>query len=312
MDVFYWPGGCPPALSASVATLGVFDGVHVGHQRLLGDVLAESRRLKIPSVVVTFDPHPNTVLGQGPQPCITSPAHRLRLIDALGLDVCLVLRFSDKLAAMTAQEFARTVLRDMLGAELLIVGPDCRFGKDARGDIAMLQGMSDELGLRCRVADPVYVGGHVVSSTAIRRAILGADLSRAHDLLGRPFSLFGTVGHGSARGRELGYPTANLDTQNELVPRDGVYASLLLTGGQPRPSVTSIGTQQTFQHGPAAPRSVEIHVLDDSPDLYGRETEVQFIEYLREQVRHDGPQALAAQIARDIEAARQVLTHRMP
>jgi riboflavin kinase/FMN adenylyltransferase len=307
MDVFHWPGGAAPHLESSVAALGVLDGVHLGHQRMLAEVCAEARRRAVPSCVVTFDRHPHPVVGGPPEPFITSLAHRVRLLDRLGLDVCLVLEFTPQVAAMFAEDFARAVLRDMLGARLLIVGQDCRFGAGGRGDVAMLRRMEPELRIQARVIPTVCVDGEPVSSTAVRQAVRQGDLHRARRLLGRPFSLLGTVVRGCGRGRVLGYPTANLDVQNELIPPEGVYATILSAADGTCPSVTSIGRQETFQAAPGARTLVEVHVLDRRLDLYGRDVEVQFIRFLRGQRRYENADALAARIALDVEQARAAL-----
>ncbi len=310
MKVFHWPGGPPPAFPESVATLGVFDGVHIGHQAILRLVLAEARARGVPSVVITFDRHPHDVLGQPPQPSLTSPAHRLRLFEDLGVGACLVLGFSSEVAGMEADEFARTVLRDMLGVRVLFGGPDCRFGAGARGDMETLQGMEDELGLETRALGPVEVDGEVVSSTAIRQAIRRADLGRAEKLLGRAFSLLGTVVCGAGRGREIGFPTANLDVHNELIPSEGVYATILLTSEGESPSVTSVGTKETFRGEACEAAVVEVHAIGLEPDLYGRDVEVRFVAWLREQRRFESAEALVRQMALDVVAARETLSRR--
>jgi len=307
MDVFYWPGGPTPAFAQSVAALGVFDGVHVGHQCILKAVVREARVRSASAVVVTLDRHPHNVLGGSPQRCITSMAHRLRLFAEMGLDACIVLVFSDSVAAMPAEEFARRVLRDNLGARLLVAGPDCRFGRCARGNVQMLQQMEGELGLETQVVEPVRVDGELVSSTAIRQAIEVADLEKAERFLGRPFSLLGTVVSGAGRGTRLGFPTANLDVHNELLPRHGVYATLLLGGAKCYPSATSVGTQQTFRQEEGARTVVEVHVIGDCPDLRGADVEVRFVKCLREQRRYGSAEALKEQMKLDVAAAMSAL-----
>jgi len=310
MQTCHWPGREQPALETSVTTLGVFDGVHVGHQRILRQVVEGARRAGGAAVVVTFDRHPRRVLGGSPEPCITSLGHRLRLFESFGVDVCVVIRFTRAVAAMPAAEFARKVLRDLLKTRLLIVGPDCRFGRDGQGDIEMCRRMSAELGLVARQVEAVRVGGEVVSSTAIRRAIEGAELERAARLLGRPFSLFGTVVGGAGLGRRLGYPTANLDVHNELMPRDGVYAGRAWVESGWRACVTSVGPQPSFPGRAAGRPIVEVHILDAALELYGKDLEVQFLQLLREQKRFATPEALAEQIGRDVAMARQALAAR--
>ncbi len=307
MEAFRWPGEHPPALYRSVATLGVFDGVHVGHQRVLREVVHAARQRGAPSVVITFDRHPHRVLQRSPQPAITSLEHRLRLFEGLGLDHCMVISFAPEIAGMSAADFARTVFRDLLHVELLIVGPDWRFGRDHEGDVELCRRMAGELGLEAHVVAPVMVGEQVVSSTRIRRAIRAAAFADVKGLLGRPFSLFGTVVRGAGRGRTLGYPTANLDVHNELLPRQGVYATRLLLGQRPLPSVTSVGRRETFEQAGQPPVVAEVHVLDSAADLYGRDVEVQFVTWLRGQRRFSSSEALAEQIGRDVAQSRAVL-----
>ncbi len=308
MEVFRWPGEKAPPLDCSVATLGVFDGVHLGHQKVLAEVVEAARRCGAVPVVLTFDRHPRQVL-QGPQqPCITSLEHRVRLFEHLGLEVCLVIRFGVRVAAMRAAEFARTVFRDLLKARLLVVGPDCRFGRGGEGGVELCREMSAELGLAVQQVPPVSVGGEVVSSTAIRSAVHAAELERAAALLGRPFSLLGKVVAGAGRGRELGYPTLNLDVSSELVPRQGVYAGRVWSGRRWRPCVTSVGTRETFAWGRTDSSVVEVHVMDARLDLCGEDLEVQFARWLRPQRRFATAEALVEQIARDVEQARRVLS----
>mgnify|MGYP001117786627 CR=1 FL=1 len=308
MQVYYWPGEQPPPPDHSVTTVGVFDGVHLGHQAILHEVVAEARHRGASSVVITFDRHPHQVLHGPHEPCITSLVHRVRLFEELGLDRCLVVRFTPQVAAMEAVEFARTVIRDLLHTRLLIVGPDWRFGRAGAGGIELCRQMAEELALTAREVESVRVGGEVVSSTAIRRAVVKADLRQALRLLGRPFSLFGTVARGAGRGRILGYPTADLDVHNELVPRDGVYATRACVGPRWLDSVTSVGMQRTFSTAPRHPSLVEVHIMDVDLDLYGQDIEVRFIEWLRGQKRFPSAQALAEQIGLDVEKARRLLS----
>jgi len=307
MEVFRWPGGKPPSARPTVATLGVFDGVHVGHQHIVRRVVTLARERDARTAVITFDRHPQQALGGAAEPCITSLEHRLRLFEELGADACLVIEFTPEVAQMEAEDFARAVLRDALGVELLLVGEDCRFGRGRRGDVALLRGMAVELGLDAAVVEPVKVGGEVVSSTAIRQAVTAGDFARAQELLGRPFSLLGTVVRGSGHGRSLGFPTANLDVHNELIPCEGVYASWFFVGGQRGASVSSIGRRETFERLRTDMPEVEVHVLDGEPSLYGRQVEVQFVRRLRAQQRFGSAGALTRQIEADCAEARRLL-----
>ena len=310
MRAFRWPGDPVPAFHQSVATLGVFDGVHVGHEHILREVVCQARARGAVGVVITLDRHPHRVLHGLPEPFITSLEHRLRLFEELGLDYCMIIRFTPQVAEMGAADFARAVFRDLLHARLIILGFDCRFGRNREGDGELCRKMSGELGLEALIVPPVTVAGEVVSSTAIRQAIEKADLAAAAQLLGRPFSLFGTVVRGARRGHVLGYPTANLDVHNELLPKEGVYATRAFLEGKALASVTSIGAQQTFEAQGETEAAVEVHIMDSDLDLYGRDVEVQFVKWLRAQRRFASAEALAEQIAADVAQARQALARR--
>jgi riboflavin kinase/FMN adenylyltransferase len=307
MDVYHWPGCKCPEIDGCVATLGVFDGVHVGHQEILGRVRREADERGVPPVVITFDRHPHEVLDGPAQPCITSLDHRLRLFEDLAMRATVVVRFSREVAAMEAPEFARGLFRDLLGVEKLVLGFDARFGRNARGDIELCREMSDELGMSAEQVDPVRVDGEIVSSTGIREAVQEADLRRAEKLLGRPFSLLGTVVRGAGLGRKIGYPTANLDVHNELMPREGVYATWTRTDGGFHPSVTSVGSRETFPELTDQAAVVEVYLLDLRRNLYGEELEVQFKQWLRPQKGFDSAEELAEAITRDVERAAGVL-----
>jgi len=310
MEVFRWPGGRAPEFAQTVATLGVFDGVHVGHQEILRQLAGEAAARSCPSVVITFDRHPNQVLEGPPQPCITSREHRVRLFEQLGLDACLMIHFTEEVAGLPAPDFARTVLRDLLHVKLLIGGPDSRFGRGGEGDVEMLRAMHDELALEARVVPPVEVEGSVVSSTAIRRAVQKADLERARKLLGRPFSLLGTVVEGAGLGHDLGFPTANLDVHHELMPREGVYASRVRVRDRTWDSATSVGSRETFDELRDAPPVVEVHVIGEEMELYGRDVEVEFVAWIRAQERFGSAEELRKQIAADVQEARRILARR--
>jgi len=316
MEVFQWSCQSPPSpalaarrrLSNTVATLGIFDGLHVGHRKVIGLVVDAAERAHGTSVAVTFDRHPGSVIGNRPEPMITSLRHRLKLLEGLGLDFCLVIEFTDEIAGMEASDFVRTVLCDLLGVRLLIVGFDCRFGKDRRGNTELCTALGRELGFEATIVPPVLIGGQVVSSTVIRHAIARGELRRVERLLGRPYSLLGTVVHGDGRG--IGYPTANLDLNYELLPPCGVYAARALLNDRPLAAVASVGTRSTFHHEPDAPIVVEVHVLDRHPDLYGTELEVQLLERIRDQQAFGSARELQEHIRGDIATARHMLAER--
>ncbi len=306
MRVVRWPGEPPPSREPSVVTLGVFDGVHRGHARVLREVVEQSRGRSRRAVVATFERHPAAVLSDEPLPAITSLPHRLRLFEELGLDLCVVIRFDPAVAAMPAARFAREVFNDLLRAELVVLGYDCRFGRGREGDVELCRRLGPELGFEVRSVPPVEEDGRPVSSTAIREAIQRGELERAARLLGRPVSLLGTVVAGEGRGERIGVPTANLDPHNEAIPPDGVYAAWARLDGERIPGVVSIGRRETF-HGPEGERAVELHLIGRRMELYGRDVEVEFVARLRPQRAFPGAAELAEQIAEDIRAAAEAL-----
>ncbi len=308
MQVVRWPEERPPPGGRSVVSLGVFDGVHLGHAELIRRVVDRAHDRRATPALVTFDRDPTAVLSHRAQPAITSLEHKLRLFRQMGVGLCLVVRFTADLARMSAEQFARRVLHGALGAQLVVVGQDCRFGHNRRGDVALLRRVGRQLGFEVESVPPVCVDGEPVSSTAIRQAVQEGRLSRARRLLGRPFSLYGTVVPGEGRGKELGFPTANLDLHNEAVPPAGVYVCRAFTDGQPLPAVVSVGGQQTFHPQGEAGTVVEVHLLDYRGDLYGRDLEVQFVGRIRGQQPFDSRQKLQEQMARDVRVARAMLS----
>ena len=307
MEIVRWPGGEAPCPGPSVATLGVFDGVHLGHDRIFAALKSEALARYCRSAVITFDRHPGAVVRHVPEPAITSLEHKLRLFDASGIDLCVIIRFDSEVAAMQAEDFAREVFAELLSASLLVLGEDCRFGRNREGDVASCRRFGQRMGFEVLVIPPVAIGGERGSSTAIRQAILDGQLERAAELLGRPFSLYGTVVRGDGRGRSLGYPTANLDPHNETIPPDGVYAGWALLDGRPTAAVISVGRRETFRAQTDGRRVVEVHLLEHTQDLYGRDMEVQILRFLRGQKAFASGEELATQVGADLDAAREAL-----
>jgi riboflavin kinase/FMN adenylyltransferase len=290
---------------AAVA-FGNFDGVHLGHQALLTAVRHAADRLGGPATVVTFDPHPLAILRpEGAPPAVDTLETRLELLRGLAIDRVVVLRFDHALAAQSADWFAREALVRRLHARHIAVGPDVRFGHGGLGRLALLQEVLAEVGGTVEPFGGVWLEGAVVSSSRVRQSVLDGDLPLAERLLGRPFCLRGPVIHGDARGRSIGFPTANLEVPGQVLPALGVYATLLRIDGELLPAVTNIGMRPTF----AGTRvQVEAHVLDWQEDLYGRNVELHVLERLRGEQRFAGIDALKAQIALDIDHARLAIT----
>lgn len=293
-----------PPDGGSVVSIGVFDGVHLGHQAILAANVARARELGAHPTVVTFAAHPKKLLlGREPR-TLTSLEHRLELFRRTGIEHTLALTFDEDLRRLSAEEFAADILVRRLGARAFVLGFDSKFGRDKRGGPELLLA----LGYDVKVVDQIQVGGRAVSSTAIREAVELGDLEGARRMLGRPVSVLGTVVFGRKVGRELGFPTANLDLHHELHPPPGVYSGLARVLGEQGEhfAVTNIGVRPTIDGGDPN-LQVEVHLLDFDADLYGRQLEVLFASRLRTERRFESRAALAEQIRLDIAAARAFL-----
>ena len=297
-----------------VVTLGTFDGVHRGHQAVIGATVEWAGQVGGESAIITFDRHPRSVLAghKDWQGCITSLEHRLVLFEQAGVGCCVLLRFHRDKSEMAASDFARHIIYERLGCRRIVLGFDCRFGRNREGDAAMLRAMTDERGaplFEVREVPPFTLDGEKISSTKIRAAILAGELIEAAKLLGRAYSVTGTVIRGDGRGRRLGFPTANLNLHHEIGPPPGVYRTeaIVLGGsrdGQRCPSVTNVGTRPTFDDEAAARCWIESHLLDFEGDLYGSRIELVFIERLRDEIKFAGPGELKRAIMADIERVR--------
>lgn len=296
----------PVLHSASVVTVGVFDGLHLGHVSILQRLARAAEERDLPAVCVTFSVHPKAVLkGEAPRQ-IVSLDHRLELLATQGVDDVVVIEFSREFAHTGAETFIEELLVRRLGVAELVIGHDTAIGKDRRGNADFLAIAGRHYGFRVVAVGGVTVNGEVVSSTAVRRAIAAGDLPGAERLLGRPVSLLGTVVKGDGRGASLGFPTANLEVHSEAFPPLGVYAVTARCSLGDLPAVMNYGLRPTF-HQDETHAVFEVHVLDRKDlQLYGERMEVFLHEHLRREQRFDSPEALAAQIKRDCEAARAV------
>lgn len=294
----------PAAPGGAVVSIGVFDGVHLGHQAILTANIARARKLGARATVVTFAGHPKKLLlGREPR-TLTSLEHRLELFRRAGIEHTLTLTFDEELRQLTAEEFASEILVKRLGAKAFVLGFDSKFGRDRRGGPELLIQLSYDV----EVVGQVLVGGRAVSSTAIREAVELGDLESARRMLGRPVSVLGNVVAGAKLGRELGFPTANLDLHHELHPPRGVYAGRARVLGHPGEelAVANIGVRPTLDdHGSRA--QVEVHLLDFQGDLYGKQVEFLFGTRLRSEKRFENRAQLTQQIALDITCARSFL-----
>jgi riboflavin kinase/FMN adenylyltransferase len=312
MSMQRWRGAsaAPPGWGRSVVTIGVFDGVHRGHQRIIGHTVQRARELGVSSVVVTFDPHPSEVVRPGSHPAVlTEAARKAELVETLGVDVLCVIPFTLEFSHLSAETFVHDVLVEHLHAAEVVVGENFRFGHKAAGDVPLLERLGRTFGFTVDDAALVSAGEHspVVSSTFIRSCVDAGDIETAAAALGRPHRIEGIVVRGDRRGAKLGFPTANLAvTTHAAVPADGVYAAWAVRRGQAEPlrAAVSIGTNPTFA---GRERRVEAYLLDFSGDLYGERLALDFVARLREQRRYDGVEALVEQIHRDVEDARAAL-----
>jgi riboflavin kinase/FMN adenylyltransferase len=297
-----WRGG--------VATLGVFDGVHLGHRAILDRTLAWARVERRPAWVITFSNHPDQIVRGAAPPPLQTLEQRLAELERAGIDATLLLPFDARMRELTAEAFAERILAGTLGLRGLVLGHDTAVGKDRRGDARRLDQLGERLGFAVESVGEIAIDGEVVSSTRIRAALQVGDLATAGRLLGRSPSLLGRVVVGAGRGRAIGLPTANLDVGNACPPANGVYAVLALVGGERRKGLCNIGVRPTFAAG--LQPTIEVHLLDWSGDLYGAELEVVFLARLRDERKFAGPSDLLAQIALDRKAAEGVLARIAP
>lgn len=288
-------------------TIGVFDGVHRGHQALLGRLVAAARAAGVPSVVLTFAPHPAAVLSnQAEFPCLTTPEERADLLAGLGVDVVITQHFDRSLASQSAEAFMER-LTQTLGLRRLFIGYDFALGRGREGNAARLRELGHRFGYDVEVIKPLYREGEIISATNIRAHLLAGRVEEAAALLGRPYAIRGIVQRGDGRGRLLDFPTANLTPPaGKLVPANGVYACWTQAQGQRYPSVVNIGVRPTF-HASSHTVLLESHLLDFSADLYGQSITVEFIARLRNEVKFPSAEALVEQIRHDVQQARQRL-----
>jgi riboflavin kinase/FMN adenylyltransferase len=296
-----------PGRRRTTVTVGTFDGFHRGHQEVLREIVRRARAADRASVLVTFEPHPLEIVAPDRAPrLLTTLEEKLELWPLFDLDYVHVLPFTTDLREMSPARFVREVLVDRLRVGELVIGYDHGFGKDRKGDVDTLRGLAGELGFVVDVVGPVAVDMEAVSSTAVRRAVETGDLEAAARGLGRPYSVLGRVARGAGRGRELGYPTANLEPgRRKCLPPTGVYAVRVEVDGVEWPAMANLGPRPTFGDARAG---LEVHLLDwPGEELYGARLHVEFVERLRGILRFGDPAELAAQLAEDRARARAAL-----
>ncbi|WP_171170998.1 bifunctional riboflavin kinase/FAD synthetase [Streptomyces sp. I05A-00742] len=301
----------PQDWGRSVVTIGSYDGVHRGHQLIIGRAVERARELGVPSVVVTFDPHPSEVVRPGSHPPLLAPHHRrAELIADLGVDAVLVLPFTAEFSKLSPADFVVKVLVDKLHARLVVEGPNFRFGHRAAGNVALLEELGSTYDYGVEVIDLKLTGeaggGLPFSSTLTRRLVAEGDVAGAMEILGHPHRVEGIVVRGAQRGRELGFPTANIETlPHTAIPADGVYAGWLVIDGESMPAAISVGTNVQFD---ATERTVEAYAIDRVDlDLYGLHAAVDFLAYLRGMEKFDTIEALLERMADDVKRARDLV-----
>ncbi|WP_432110261.1 bifunctional riboflavin kinase/FAD synthetase [Streptomyces sp. AA1529] len=299
----------PEGWGRSVVTIGSYDGVHRGHQLIIGRTVERARELGVPAVVVTFDPHPSEVVRPGSHPPLLAPHHRrAELMGELGVDAVLVLPFTSEFSKLSPADFVVKVLVDKLHARSVVEGPNFRFGHKAAGTVASLAELGGTYDYDVIVVDLFERtdGGEAFSSTMARRLVAEGEVRGAAQVLGRPHRVEGVVVCGAQRGRELGYPTANVETlPHTAVPADGVYAGWLTVNGEAMPAALSVGTNPQFD---GVERTVEAYAIDRVDlDLYELHAAVDFLEYIRGQEKFETLEALKERMAQDVEESRRLV-----
>ncbi len=311
MKVFF--EASPGLIQSSAIALGFFDGVHPGHQVVIGKAVEEARRLGVTAGVVTFRDHPRA-LTRGVHPLLlTDIDQRLHLFESLGVEATLVLTFSEALCRLSPREYVENVLVGAMGARSISVGHNHHFGRDREGNPDLLRQFGETMGFSVHVAPMVFVNETEVSSSAIRESIVDGDMTKAASLLSRCYCVGGQVVKGDGRGRQIGFPTANVQLREfQLIPRTGVYAGRVrLSNAETFGAVINVGYRPTFKAASGINEDplVEAHLFDFDRDIYGDKCTVEFLEYLRTEKKFDGVEGLKEQINLDAKKARLVLEH---
>ncbi|MFH0912693.1 MAG: riboflavin biosynthesis protein RibF [Candidatus Omnitrophota bacterium] len=292
-----------------VLALGVFDGVHLGHRKILKAAVSKARRIKGTAMVVTFWPDPHR------EKSLYSLEHRLRLIGAIGIDACIVIKFSSALSIITAEDFIKNILIKKIGIDYIYVGNNFRFGKGAKGDSGALRKLSRIYNFRLRLFEVIKINNKSISSTYIRRLIIDGQLNTAARLLSRPVSVLGTVIKGTSLGRKLGFPTANINPHHEVLPPSGVYAVKIIFNRYNLKGLCYIGKKPTFSRQGGIPllaekskdiKHIEVFIFNFCQNIYGKYLEIQFIRKIREEKKFASSQFLVRQIKKDISAVGKI------
>lgn len=288
----------------TVLTLGVFDGLHLGHQAIMKTVVDRASGSEAVPTVITFDPHPRAVLHpESAPPMLQTLDQRLANFNVLGIEQAIVIRFTKEFADQEAEEFLREIVHERLQAKEIYLGHGFAFGKGRRGDIELLRKMSGELGFTADEVPEVRLRGIRISSSRIRQLLKDGQVNLARRMLGRPYGIEGVIIRGHRRGHTIGFPTANLKPENRVVPKFGVYATATLIEGVWKKGVTNIGIRPTFES--ESEPSIETHIFDFEGDLYGSVLRVRFLHRIRPEKKFSGIEDLRDQIARDVETAKR-------
>jgi riboflavin kinase/FMN adenylyltransferase len=316
MQVFRGYAEIKKPFPSPVVTIGNFDGLHLGHRRIIEAAIERARAINGTAIVYTFRPHPHIALNpEHEMQLINTYDEKLDLLREIGVDVVVEEPFSREFSRVTPEKFFREAIVKRLGASVIQVGYDFGFGRNRSGSIESLRAFCEEEGVELMVAKPLKIGSEICSSSRIREHLVAGDVAAAARLLGREFFYRGLVVKGQGRGHKIGFATANVHTESKLLVREGVYATWAVrpaAAGRPSDarryaSVTNVGRQPTFNKEGGAPIVVETHILDFNEDIYGETLEVRMVERLRDEVRFEGVDALVAQIGRDVEKARRAL-----
>ena len=294
----------PPAAAGGVVTIGNFDGVHLGHQALLRETVARAKRRGVPSVLLTFEPHPQEFFASDKRPVarLTRLREKFLAVQAAGVDYFVLIKFNQAFANISASDFVKDMLVDSLHAEEVVVGDDFHFGRQRQGNFELLTALGQRYGYTTYSMPTCLVEGSRVSSTRIRKALLEADHDLATQMLGRPYTMQGRVRHGNKLGREWGFPTANIFLHRALAPVNGIYTVLVHgLADHPLPGAANLGVRPTVDGTRAL---LEVHLLDFNQQIYGRYVEVEFCQKLRDEVRYLTIELLKEQIARDVAVSR--------
>jgi riboflavin kinase/FMN adenylyltransferase len=290
-----------PSLSSdSILAIGNFDGIHLGHQRILELLVEKAKKHALPSLVLTFSPHPEKILGEKIVKMIQTLAQRVKEIEKFGIETVLVVPFDEKFSSLSGQDFIQKIAVNTLKAKEVIVGENFRFGKNREGDISLLRQSASRFNFRVYSIPPVVKDGMIVSSSLIRSSLQEGKIGIANDLLGRLYEIEGSVIKGKSRGKGLGFPTANIETENEIIP-PGVFITSAWIDSKSFPSLTNVGNRPTFQQKETI---IESFIINLNKNLYGEKIRVNFIKKIRDEMKFKTPDDLSQQIKKDLEKAK--------